>query len=347
MTLRVALAAAFLVWADVALADDCPAAPDPVISLGFDSRYVPEDASRSEIDPEARDKAMAAIAPVDQFLRDLVRAANRVVAGRPGTDAGCLLMQLAAWAHADALSDLGSDTARLTIGARLAGFALVLRQITPATTRPDDAEIVRAWLVTRITEQITFWEDMAPPGARQGNLRAWAALAGAAVASLTDDAAIRDWSAASLSDVLCTVAPDGSIPQEMTRGRLALHYQLHAIGPLVTGVLILGEQGVMLHDTCDGALARAVLFAVDDLETGAATQAITGEIQSFFDGSAELRGFHLAWIEAYLRLPEMPGRDALDLLAEEWRPLNYSKLGGNQTLLWGETAPTSSTPTDG
>lgn len=346
MTLRAALAAALL-WPGIVMSGECPAPPDPVVSLSFDSRYVPQDDSRSEIDPDARDLAEAAITPVDTFLRDLVRAANRVVAGHPAADADCLAAQLAVWARADALSDLGSDTARLTIGARLAGFALVLRQIMPATTRSEDVDAVRHWLVTRMEEQIVFWQDTAPPGARQGNLRAWAALAGAAIADFSDEAAIRDWSAASLTDVLCTVAPDGSIPQEMRRGRLALHYQLHAIGPLVTAILILAEQGLPLHDICDDALGRAVLFAVDDLATGAATQAITGEVQSFFDGTTELRGFHLAWIEAYLRLPDMPRRDDLDRLADDWRPLNYSKLGGNQTLLWGEPLPTSPIPTDG
>jgi poly(beta-D-mannuronate) lyase len=338
MTLRLYLVLALLCAAP-ALAQDCPAAPDPVVSLAFDSRYVQDDATRSDIDPEARDAAVAAIDPVDAFLRDLVSAANAVVAGDPEADADCLLSQLAAWARADALSDLGSDTAALTIGARIAGFALVLRQIAPASTRADDVAAVEAWLTARMAEQMAFWQQSAPPGARRGNLRAWAALAGAAVAGLTDDPVLRYWSAFSLAEVLCTTAPDGSIPQEMTRGRLALHYQLHAIAPLVTGAALLAEQGVPLHAVCDGALGRAVLFAVDDLDDGAATQAITGEVQSFFDGSTELRGFHLAWIEAYLRLPDMPGQDRLATLAEEWRPLTYSKLGGNQTLLWGATSP--------
>jgi poly(beta-D-mannuronate) lyase len=248
MTLRAALAVALL-WPGIAMSGECPAPPHPVVSLSFDSRYVPQDDSRSEIDPDARDLAEAAIAPVDTFLRDLVRAANRVVAGHPAADADCLAAQLAVWARADALSDLGSDTARLTIGARLAGFALVLRQIMPATTRSEDVDAIRHWLVTRMEEQIDFWQDAAPPGAREGNLRAWAALAGAAIAGFSDEAAIRDWSAASLTDVLCTVAPDGSIPQEMRRGRLALHYQLHAIGPLVTGVLILAEQDMPIFTT--------------------------------------------------------------------------------------------------
>lgn len=336
MTARFVLAAALAFAAQAARADDCPAPPDPVISLAFDSRYQDGDATRSEIDPEAEKAAEDAIAPVDDFLRDLVRDANDVVKGEEGADADCVLSRIAQWARADALSDLGSNAARLTIGSRIAGFGLVLGQVLPTATDTDAADDARLWLQRLMTDQMAFWENDAPPGARNGNLRAWAALGGASVSALTDDPAIRDWSAASITHVLCTVAPDGSIPQEMSRGRLALSYQLHAIAPLVVTSLLLEQQGTPVAQSCDGALGRAVLFTAMDILSGEATKAITGEDQSLFDGSDELEAFHLAWIEAYLRLPDMPGQPDLDRLAEDWRPLNYSKLGGNQTLLWGD-----------
>lgn len=313
---------------------DCPPAPEPVVSLAFDSRYDADDRTRSDIDPEAEAAAEAAIAPVDDFLRDLVRDANAVVREDDDADADCVLTRIAAWADSDALTELDSVTARLTIGARIAGFALVMQQIAPAVTDPAAVARTQEWLGRLMSAQMTFWEEEAPPGARNGNLRAWAALAGASVAGLTDDATLRDWSAASVTHVLCTVAPDGSIPQEMTRGRLALGYQLHAIAPLVLASLLLDRQGQPVHAACDGALGRAVLFTAMDIHSGAATEAITGEVQSFFDGSDAIEEFHLAWIEAYLRLPDMPGQEELDRLAEDRRPLSYSKLGGNQTLLW-------------
>jgi poly(beta-D-mannuronate) lyase len=165
-------------------------------------------------------------------------------------------------------------------------------------------------------------------------LRAWAALGGASVASILDDPALRSWAAWSVSNVLCSANADGSLPQEMGRGSFALHYQLHAIAPLVVATLLLDRQGVDLQQTCDASLARIVAFAVDDLDSGAATQAITGEVQSYFDGTDTLDGFNLAFIEPYLQLDQMPDREALDRLADPFRPLSYSKLGGNQTLIW-------------
>ncbi len=316
----------------------CSPAPDPVLSLSYGSRYTDDSANRSEIDPDAADEADDALRPVDDFLRDLTELSNSVFdedASRHEI-ADCVVSQIATWAAADALSDLGSDTANLTIGSRIAGFGLVMLQVLPHTSRNDDVATIKSWLAGLIRTQMLFWEQDAPNGARQGNLRAWAALGAATIAELLDDPAIRAWSAWSTNYVLCTAAPDGSLPQEMSRGKFALKYQLHAIAPLVVTTLLLNRQGIDLQGSCDHALDRIVAFAVSDLGNGAATQAITGKEQSFFDGSDELQAFHLAWIEAYLLLDGAANQPALDRLADEYRPLNYSKLGGNQTVIWRE-----------
>ena len=117
----------------------------------------------------------------------------------------------------------------------------------------------------------------------------------------------------------------------MSRGKYALHYQLHALAPLVVAAALLRRQGFDLGGECDGALQRIVGFAVADLEDGALTQEITGKVQTFFDGTRDLEGFNLAWAEAYLSMFPDPKVDAL---VREWRPLSHSKLGGDQTALW-------------
>lgn len=332
MTALAALAAP----ATAALAQDCASAPEPVLSLSQGSRYAEGDATRSEIDADADAAANEALRPVDDFLRDLTERANGVFA--EGADraaiADCVTAQVAAWAGAGALTDLASETANLTVGSRLAGFALVLTQVLPHATDTADADAAKAWLAGLVHGQMRFWEEEAPNGAGRGNLRAWAALGAAATAGLVDDPLMRAWAAWSVGHVLCGADPDGSLPQEMSRGNRALHYQLHAIAPLVVATLILDRQGIALGASCDGALDRVVAFAVDDLATGEATRAITGEVQSFFDGTDVIEGFHLAWIEAYLILGDPPDRDTLEALVEAYGPLGYSKLGGDQTAIW-------------
>lgn len=312
----------------------CGTAPAPVLSLAYDSRYVADDPSRSQLDPDAEARAQAALRPLDDVLRALSDLSNTVLSTE-GPEriaaADCALDHMLVWARAGALGDQATEAARLGVGSRIAAFALVLRQVAPWVSDPLALTEVQDWLTNLMTVQMVFWEN-APSGAARGNLRAWAALAAAAISDMTGDPVLQGWSAWSSLYILCSVNPDGSLPQEMRREHLALHYQLHALAPLVTTAALLDRQGVDLMARCDQALDRAVRFAVEDLtNAGRASQAITGRVQSFFDGSAELKNFHLAWAEAYLALQPYP---ALEALVAPRRPLNYSKLGGDQSAQW-------------
>lgn len=315
------------------LFDGCTAAPPPVGALAFGSRYADAGKGSSQLDADKSAAVDAALEPMDDFLRDLTDRANAVhqASAREARKlASCVLDQIGTWAQANALADLRGN-ADLTIGSRLAGFGLILLQVQPhAPDHPQLAPIQR-WLKARMTEQMIYWEADGPKGAAQGNLRAWAALAGASIGTVADDPVLRGWAAWSASYVMCTANPDGSLPQEMSRGRLALHYQLHAVAPLTVTAAILSRTGFDLTDQCDFALKRIVDFTIGDLDDGAETARIAGAKQSFFDGSDTLEGWQLAWLEAYQTIHFDP---ALITLADQYRPLNYSKLGGDQTLMW-------------
>lgn len=326
-----------LTQANTAYAKDddlaCAVPLEPVISLSYGSRYTDESVSRSDIDEEGNAEVNAALGPIDDFLRDLTRMANSITAGSDErvAEADCLIGQMAIWAEADAFSELETITANFSIGSRLAGFAFAYRQAAPYSTNAQHRAVIEEWLSTRITEQMLFWEEDATQGAKRGNLRAWATLAVNLVADITDDPVALRWSAWSASFLQCQALEDGSLPQEMRRGKYALHYQLHAITPLVVTTLLLEQQGMSIRGVCDNALDRIVKFAVDDIAEGKASEGYSGEVQSYFDGTDTLDSFEMAWLEAYLILSPNP---ALEALAEEFRPLNHSKLGGNQSLLW-------------
>lgn len=299
------------------------AVPEPVHALAYGSRY--EAGTGSTVIDTAADAAVdEELGPVDDFIRALADAADQ-------GDPACAMQGLTAWARAGALAELRSDTSKLTIGSRIAGFALVARKLRGALPEDEGWDDVHAWLNDLMARQRLFWEAEAPDGASRGNLRAWAALAGAAVADLTGDEVTRAWALWSATYVACTAGPEGALPQEMTRGKHALHYQLHAVAPLVVAAAIWHRQGTDLMGQCDGALERAARFAVQDLEDGAMSREITGAEQSFFDGTRQLGAFQLAWIEAYLTLrPDLE----MDAAIAEMRPVSNSKLGGVQTGLW-------------
>lgn len=302
------------------------------MSLGYESRYAEADETRSVLDADANAEANAAQKPLDDFIRNLTSMANRVAAeADPKPAAECVVAQIAQWARAGALAKLETETAKLTFGSRMAGLAMALWQAKPYGGRAADWAAIDPWLRRLAREQMTFWEEDAPPGAKRGNLRAWAALGLAASADVLADPVLRSWATWSAHYVICTANPDGSLPQEMSRGRLALHYQLHAVAPLVVTARLLRDHNITLHSSCNSALENIVTFTLSDICTGAATEALTGERQSFFDGTRDISGYHLAWLSAWHALS--PTREVADLM-KEFAPLSSSKLGGDQSLIW-------------
>ena len=327
-----ALLTALTLCAPLPALANCPPVADPVISLNFESRYAADDATRSEIDPEAEADTKAALAVLDDFISDLSSRTDAALSEQDTAEAYCVMAALAGWAEADAMSDLGTQTVELTIAPRLSALALIAGQVAPIAD-PDQTANVAAWLARRMEAQMTFWET-APKGAASGNLRAWSALAGAAVAQLNDDPILRGWAAWSLTYVACSTNPDGSLPQEMTRKKLALHYQVHAVTPLTVGAALLEQQGMPVLARCNGALERIVGFTLRDLAAGGVeSEAISGEPHTLNAGLDSLKGFQLSWAEAWLSLTADP---EVESLIAPRRPLKYSKLGGDQTRIWAE-----------
>ncbi|MDC0738699.1 alginate lyase family protein [Cognatishimia sp. SS12] len=317
----------------------CAEAPPPVVRLAHGSRYQAADKSRSVLDAASNAEVNRALAPVEEFLRALARESNAAL--RAGTDpakrraqASCVLRRMASWAEGNALSDLETMGAQFAVGSRLAAFGMIYLQLRPYAAEAEDEQLIANWLLQRARAQARFWEQEAPPGAARGNLRAWATLGITLAAIANQDRELLDDAAAAAARLQCEAAADGSLPQEMKRGKYALHYQLHAVAPMVTTTLLLEQQGNSIRGVCNNALQRIARFAFDDLETGARSAAHAGVKQSYFDGTETLHKYELAWIEPYLILHY----DAeMDRFASDLRPFSHSKLGGNQDLVWGRS----------
>lgn len=324
-----------LAWAEDPLPKPfvCAKVPGPVVSLDHGSRYTAGDKSRSDFDEASNRDVDAQLKPVDDFIADLAVSANRAAASPADRAAAstCVLSGLVIWAKADALGDLATMNAQLSAPSRIAGLAFAYAQVRPFLPASEDQALVERWLAARAKGTMHYFDTEAPKNASRNNLRAWAALAVAQVGLITGDAAMIDWADASVRLVACQAAADGSLPLEMARQKLALHYQLHAITPLVVTAALLQGSGDDLFAACDDAIHRTVGFALAAFEDPAVVKAVTGHRQSYFDGSEKLRGFELAWAEPYLSLFPSP---ELEALIRKFKPLANSKIGGLQSSLW-------------
>ena len=305
----------------------CFAAVDPVVTLGHPSRYEAGSKSRSDFDEEAEAEVERALKPIDDFITDLATTSDLALSEDPDATAAadCVLDRLSGWAEADALSDLTTESARLSTPSRLAGLAFAHAKV--ADLRPDDPrnDGITDWLRTRMQASMAFFDTEAPPRASKNNLRAWAALAAARIGLSAQDDAMTDWAAASVRLVACQAEPSGALPLEMWRGRLALHYQIHAIGPLAVTAALLPDED--LFDACDRAIPRIAGFIARAIDDPAIVEAITEKKQKY--GPPEPHEF--AWTAAYLSQVDDP---EIEALAKRFEQKGNSKLGGDQSLLW-------------
>ncbi|RYI34519.1 MAG: alginate lyase [Acetobacteraceae bacterium] len=351
MTLRkLAFGMAFLTTP--AFADDppiCPKDAEPVVSLGFGSRYAADSASRSDFDEESDKAVTAALKPIDTFIADLSRQTDLLNDPETKPDialaaATCVQESILAWAEADALSDLKTQGANLSAPSRVGGIAFAYAAAKALLPDAEGNAEIESWLLARARQAMTFFDEDAPPRASQNNLRAWAGLAVTRIGLTLDDPALMDWGNATARLVACTAAEDGSLPNEMWRDGLALHYQLHAIAPLVTTAALLEDQRPGVFEACNGAIRRAVTFTISGLIDPAPVEELTGKRQSVGGPDHPPRDFELAWVPAYLRYnPD----DAISDYVKDIKLFGNSKLGGNQTLLWPDAEDSATDTTSG
>jgi poly(beta-D-mannuronate) lyase len=306
----------------------------PVTKLAFPSRYAKDSKSRSDFDEKANAEVDAALKPVDDFIVKLAIEANNSLTSPDETAllaADCVVDRIHEWAAADALSALESDGAQISMPSRVAAIAIAYTQVLPKATANDRQAVIDAWLRTRVQASMVFFDTKSPPRASSNNLRAWAALGAAQVGLILDDPDMIGWAIASVQRVACTANVDGSLPNEMFRRKLALHYQIHAVGPLVFTAALLKDKDPTLLQFCNRAIVRAAQFAVAGAKDPKIVEAITGVKQSFDPDPAKLKAYEFAWITAFLSQVEDPDIKAFAL---NFDVLSNSKLGGKQSLLW-------------
>jgi poly(beta-D-mannuronate) lyase len=316
----------------------------PVTALDIPSRYKDDSKNRSDFDEEANAAVEAALKPIDDFIVQLVKTANAALTAKPEDQAvlaDCVLDRLAPWADADGLSGLTSQGGQLSAPSRIAGMAMAYAQVRGLATQDGRQARIESWFATRTRASMAFFDTEAPPRASQNNLRAWAALEAAQVGLLTGDAEIKAWAAGSVRLVACTANADGSLPNEMWRGKLALHYQIHAVGPLVVSAALLATDAPDLFTACDSAILRAARFAVSGAQDPAIVEPAAGAKQSFNPDPAKLKAYEFAWLVPLMRNADLP---ELAAFASQFKTLANSKLGGDQDLVWPAPQPATTLP---
>ncbi len=314
----------------------CAPHPAPVTRLLTETIYEADDASRTEIDPEAQTKYLEEIEPVRKYLRGVVSLANgfAISHGKNRVAGQCAVRAIAEWARAGALLDAETQIAMFNRATFLSGVASAYIQIKQSPElAADDRSVIEDWLSQLSAKTREFYSRKRQSATvAPNNIQYWGSLGVAMAAIATGDRQSLDWAVEAVALGACQATPEGALPRELARKQRARHYHLFAIAPLVTLAELAERNGMQGYEACSGALHRIISFAlgsVDDAglieELSGSTQLAMGSLKSATD---------LAWLEFYAA--RFPAR-AWKLV--KIRPLSNSYLGGNLTALLGQGSP--------
>jgi poly(beta-D-mannuronate) lyase len=158
-------------------------------------------------------------------------------------------------------------------------------------------------------------------------------MALAAVGIATDDRRLFDWGIARARIGIAQIDALGCLPLERARGRLALHYHVFALGPLVMLAEMALVNGIDLYVENGGALHRLAGLVMDGLADPAE---LARRLEIGPQEIAGRRALALGWAEPYhARFPD----PRLGAWLAAARPVIDVRLGGDMTAAFGPPAP--------
>jgi len=276
--------------------------PAAVRDIDANSYY--KDGQHAVVDPELRERNIAATQALDDYLDAVAGRASAY--GSRGDVAGgrCALVWLTAWADGHAM--LGKMASAQSYHQRkwtLAGLALSYARVR-ALADGAQRDAIDGWLRTLADATIAHADAHKGP---RNNHYYWEGLAVAAVGAVTRDARQLDWGRAVFASAMEQIGDDGALPRELARGPRALLYHAFSAAPLTMLASIL--------DVHAPRLDRLVRYTVAGAHDASAIAKAAGAPQQPLSRQA------MAWLPVY-------GRHAgkRDLLPGNGA--SYPRLGG-------------------
>ncbi|SEG68993.1 poly(beta-D-mannuronate) lyase [Bryocella elongata] len=302
----------------------CPSVPNIAADFVTDGFYADNDPTHSIIDPIKMKAYSESSGPVKHEGDVVVAAADTFRKTGSAEAARCVI------AHLDSLSRQGSLTGKLSSsqayfvqGWVSGAWAVAYLKVDgdKQTTAEQRAHIL-PWLKLLGAKTEAYYDERAGTNGGAQNHFYWAAVQLAATGIAANDRSEFDWAMHRAKIGIDAIAADGTLPEEMRRGKRALHYHLYAASPLVMLAELGLPNGVDLYAENSGALKRLVEVSTSGLVDASLFANRTGIAQERPDPpTAEAIG----WAAPYVR--RFPDPTITKLLAEA-PDHSYMYLGG-------------------
>jgi poly(beta-D-mannuronate) lyase len=150
----------------------------------------------------------------------------------------------------------------------LGGEAIAYLKVRDAgVVSRQQASLILPWMQEVAQQAREYYDAKKEKGgtAAQNNHYYWAGVELGGVGVAANDPRDFDWAIKAAEEGIAEIRPDGTLPQEMRRGKRALHYHLYAAAPLVMIAELGYPNGINLYGERDGALKRLVKVSTGGL----------------------------------------------------------------------------------
>jgi poly(beta-D-mannuronate) lyase len=302
----------------------CPVVPRLPHHFATNSYYV--DSHHSVIDPALRKRYEDSVAPIEGFSRDVVTAADAYRTKGSRSAAECVTALLAEAAAQKALTgSMNGHQASYVQGWNLGSWAVAwLKVRSSGVASLEQSTGIRAWLKRLAEENRGYYEKKRQQHSTDAvnNHLYWAGFAISAAAIASDDYRLLEWGLDAYRHGARDIRDDGTLPMEMDRGQMALHYHLYALAPLVLLAEFGEANGVDLYAERDYAIRRLVSRCIAGLQDATFFERRTGVPQVT---TPRIEAWEIGWAQSWLR--RFPDPVISQLLSKApW--LNYTTWGG-------------------
>nr|7XTF_A Chain A, Poly(Beta-D-mannuronate) lyase [Pandoraea apista] len=303
--------------------NDCPAPPPGSPDIRAIGYYT--DAARSVIDPRLKTQNDAAVKPLNAFAAHVAKFADAYAKGADEAAGRCALTWLDAWARSGAMlgrmahvnNDQSDYMRQWTHGA--AAMAYLRTQALASEQQRTDIE---TWLKRLSAANLAYWDN---PKHKRNNHYYWTGVGIMATAVATRDDTLLNTAQGIYRAGIDAIEPDGRLPMEMARKRLALHFHDYATAPLVLMAEMARLQGEDWYTYRQGALERLAARVADGYRDPSWFNTQSGAVQETATPKASS-----GWVEFYrLRSPDPMRFDAMHAAG----PFQDPRMGGNLTLM--------------
>ncbi len=300
----------------------------PQLPHNFQTNSYYVDAQHSIPDPELKKQYEDSVAGIDDFSRAAVRAADAYQTKGSRAAALCVATLLESAANQKALTGtMDGGQASYVQGWNLGAWAVAYLKVRSAgLVSQDQTHTIQSWLEKLARDNAGYYErkrrNRHHPNDSDNNHVYWAGFAIAAAGIANDNRNLFNWGMGAYKHGVHDIQKDGTLPNEMARGQMALHYHLYALAPLMMLAEFGETNGLDLYAERDYAIKRLAARCVSGLQD-----------PSFFQQKArveqvttpEIQAWQISWGQAYTRRFPDPTISSLISRAER---LNYTMLGG-------------------